>query len=351
MAAGDSAPLRKRSGDREIIIRASEPEDRYRTREIQWSAGWKEPPSYHRRLPEADSDWLGRHYYKEIVAQADGVIAARVGLEAYRQPFAELIDLSVRPDYRRQGLGESLTLACEREAALRGFSALFLQTELDNHAAHALYRDLGFIPTVHGKMLRMVKFIDYPLISDFCKRHPLHEFSSCPGAINADEFKLNWKDPLQSDSLSLTLQGAASRTESGGIGPAVSACEWSLKSQGRGLTLTLSHEKTMDLEPGQHVELQISVVNTGAKREHGVFQLALPPGLLNAGNDRTLLWEASPGETVTQSVVIEVEPGFEDSVLYELNYHSVPVSVETYWEGHRALLNVSLPFATPQPIS
>src|SRR5438046_2650683 len=98
---GNPDALRVRMANSEIRLRSAEPEDRPRAREVQWAVGWKEAPTEHRSWPEADADWQARHYYREIVAEVDGIIAARVGLEAYRQPFAELIDLCVRPEYRR----------------------------------------------------------------------------------------------------------------------------------------------------------------------------------------------------------------------------------------------------------
>src|SRR5690348_8591490 len=164
----------------EIVVRPSEPEDAARTHAVRWAVGWEEAPKRHRNWPEADADWQAGNYYREFVAEVDGVIAARVGLEAYRQPFAELIDLCVRPEYRRLGLGEMLTLACEREAARRGFRALFLQTEMDNGAAHRLYTGLDFVPTAYGTMLRMVKLIDCTLLSDFKRVHPLTRYTCAP---------------------------------------------------------------------------------------------------------------------------------------------------------------------------
>src|SRR5689334_10879817 len=177
--SGDANGTRVRVEGSEIVVRAAEPDDRARARAVQWAVGWKEPPSHHRNWPEADADWQARHYYRELVAEVDGIIAARVGLEAYRQPFAELIDLCVRPEYRRLGLGEMLTLEGQRESARRGFRALFLQTELDNAAAHRLYTGLGFVPTAYGTMLRMVKLIDCPLLRGFQQAHPLGRYSCC----------------------------------------------------------------------------------------------------------------------------------------------------------------------------
>src|SRR5689334_11798680 len=108
-----------RVGETEICVRAAEPEDRARARNVQWAVGWKNAPDTHRYWPEADADWQARRYFREIVAEVDGVIAARIGLEAYRPPFAELVNLCVRPDYRRLGLGKMLTQAGKEEAAQR----------------------------------------------------------------------------------------------------------------------------------------------------------------------------------------------------------------------------------------
>lgn len=358
MASGARDAMQRRGGNREIVIRSSEVEDRPDATQVQWSAGWKEAPERHRILPEADTDWLGRHYYKELVAEVDGVIAGRVGLEAYRQPFAELIDLCIRPEYRRLGLGENLTAECEREAAKRGFKALFLQTELENHAAHKLYTGLGFVPTTKGKMLRMVKLIDCPILADFIRAHPLCQYA-CEEVVKQKDQRravnLVWRDYITQDRLSFKLEGEGSRTESNGIGPAISACSWESSGGGRALSILITNEEVSDLAPGEFVTLTITLRNTGKRSEKGVFQFATPPGILivepESNSARTFLWEAKPGETIVQEVVVRIEPGFEDSILYELNYNSVPICVETYWEGQRVLLNLSLPFATPHPLS
>ena len=80
--------------------------------------------------------------------------------------------------------------------------------------------------------------------------------------------------------------------------------------------------------------------------------MVLPPGIKVAGpaanQEMAFLWQAAPGETISQPVLLQVEPTFDASVLHELNYGSVPVSVEVYWERRRVLLNASLPFAQPK---
>lgn len=337
----------------DIVLRATELEDSPRANAVRWAVGWTGAPTRHRSWPEADADWQARRYYREIVAEVDGVIAARVGLEAYRQPFAELIDLSVRPDYRRRGLGERLTRACEQEAAKRGFIALFLQTELDNHSSHRLYTSRGFVPTAHGNMLRMLKFLDFPLLAEFIRTHPLSQYSCVPTPGQERAWNLEWQAYVTEDTLRLCLEGGASQSDSNEIGPALSAFDWRVEQGKRGLRARLQSEAVRDIEPGHHIELTVTVRNYGKRVEKGVFQLLLPPGVRvsspTTNTAQVLSWEIVPGEEITQPIVVQIEQTFDASVLWYLNYKSLPICVEIYWEDHRALLSTSLAMAVPAP--
>lgn len=68
----------------------------------------------------------------------------------------ELQDVSVRPEYRRRGVATALAVAAERAVIARGADRLRLSVSIDNEAALALYRGLGYcdvgIPPrrVHG---------------------------------------------------------------------------------------------------------------------------------------------------------------------------------------------------------
>jgi ribosomal protein S18 acetylase RimI-like enzyme len=57
----------------------------------------------------------------------------------------ELQDVVIRPEYRRRGIGRSLTDAAEREARSRGFDRLRLIVGVDNLGAQALYLSCGFL--------------------------------------------------------------------------------------------------------------------------------------------------------------------------------------------------------------
>lgn len=56
----------------------------------------------------------------------------------------ELQDVEVSAHYRRRGVGSALTAAAEAEAQKRGFDRLRVTVSVDNAAAQALYRTLGY---------------------------------------------------------------------------------------------------------------------------------------------------------------------------------------------------------------
>jgi ribosomal protein S18 acetylase RimI-like enzyme len=58
--------------------------------------------------------------------------------------FAYVSNLAVRPDYRRQGLGEQLLLACEQQVTVWGLHELYLHVLENNQSARQLYSKLGY---------------------------------------------------------------------------------------------------------------------------------------------------------------------------------------------------------------
>jgi aminoglycoside 3-N-acetyltransferase I len=77
-------------------------------------------------------------------AQVIGGLAAYV-LPKFEQARAELYiyDLAVDAPYRRRGVATALIAALKRQAAARGIDVIFVQADLGDDAAIALYSKLG----------------------------------------------------------------------------------------------------------------------------------------------------------------------------------------------------------------
>ena len=57
---------------------------------------------------------------------------------------AEIVDIGILPELRRQGLGRTLLEACLAAAATRGARRMLLEVAVDNRPARALYAAAGF---------------------------------------------------------------------------------------------------------------------------------------------------------------------------------------------------------------
>ena len=62
----------------------------------------------------------------------------------YPHPWAELIELYIQPQFRRQGLGRALVEESERMARERSATGMHLLTGVANTAGQALYSALGY---------------------------------------------------------------------------------------------------------------------------------------------------------------------------------------------------------------
>lgn len=74
---------------------------------------------------------------------ADGALLGYVGSQRV-PPEADMMNLAVAPEARRQGIAEALVLALIRALKAHGVTSLTLEVRASNLPARALYEKLGF---------------------------------------------------------------------------------------------------------------------------------------------------------------------------------------------------------------
>lgn len=85
-----------------------------------------------------------------------GEIAA-VGLTIVAAPLAGVFSMLTLPEQRRRGLADAVLGASARFAFARGATRLYLQVEIENAAARALYARAGFAPAYRYHYRRRAK--------------------------------------------------------------------------------------------------------------------------------------------------------------------------------------------------
>ncbi len=81
--------------------------------------------------------------YLNLTAWEDGVLAGYIGIKAVLDE-ADITNVAVHPDHRRQGIGKQLLEKLLRQAAAEGVCRIFLEVRTSNAAARALYEGAGF---------------------------------------------------------------------------------------------------------------------------------------------------------------------------------------------------------------
>jgi N-acetylglutamate synthase len=113
--------------------------------------------------PEPDDAWAARYHYRgqdhlppvarqvltsaveqSFVSIRDGGEVLAIARLSIADGWSGLTAVEVHPGQRRQGLGMVITAAACLVAEQRGVERVFLQVEVDNAPAQALYQRLGF---------------------------------------------------------------------------------------------------------------------------------------------------------------------------------------------------------------
>lgn len=79
-----------------------------------------------------------------IIAEDNGQVAGYVGSQSVLGE-ADMMNLAVVPEFRRQGVGRKLVQKLVEELKLRGTHILLLEVRASNEPAISLYEELGFV--------------------------------------------------------------------------------------------------------------------------------------------------------------------------------------------------------------
>lgn len=128
-----------------ITVRPAFVNDAVALARLNWAFnGGNEPPEFLAQRLQ-DPRRVETPLLAEVAGQAVGFAAVRVvPCVFYPEPRAELTELYVEPEYRRQGVARALIVAAEAWAAQLGAHSLVVLTGDDNEPALALYQALGF---------------------------------------------------------------------------------------------------------------------------------------------------------------------------------------------------------------
>lgn len=88
---------------------------------------------------------LGNPLSLWLVALYDQTVAGYIGSQSVMDE-ADMMNLAVHPQFRRQGIGKNLVVALVRELGAKGVCSLCLEVRASNAPAIALYQGLGFVP-------------------------------------------------------------------------------------------------------------------------------------------------------------------------------------------------------------
>lgn len=81
--------------------------------------------------------------YWNLTARDDGLLVGYIGMKAVLDE-ADITNVAVDPDRRRQGIGKMLLRGLLAKAGELGIRRIFLEVRVSNTAARALYEQAGF---------------------------------------------------------------------------------------------------------------------------------------------------------------------------------------------------------------
>lgn len=103
---------------------------------IEHGLGWSWTP--HRVLKSVSDE------HTNVAVARDGRHLIGFGIMEFGNDEGHLVLLAVQPSHRRRGVGKALVSWLEKTALTAGIGVIYLEARLNNTAAKAFYRRLGY---------------------------------------------------------------------------------------------------------------------------------------------------------------------------------------------------------------
>ncbi|MCD6445078.1 GNAT family N-acetyltransferase [Candidatus Bathyarchaeota archaeon] len=203
---------------KDLRVRPLEKRDVSEVKDIYTLSGWSVTEG------GVESWLLGGGYIKTYVAELDGRIVGKVGLDTAFPPYAEIINIVVHPDYQGKGVGSRLMEYCMQEAERRGFWTVYLMCDPLDVGVHRFYSRFGFKPAILGdredprESTWLFRFGRGSFIDRFLHDHPLSEFQVSEHRVDFRGrrlYRMRWMDPVTEDYLELFLEGQPGQPDHG----------------------------------------------------------------------------------------------------------------------------------------
>jgi len=277
-----------------------------------------------------------------LLAEVEGKVVGRVVIDAVYPPFGELVNMEVLPAFRGRGGGGALVDECVAEMSRMGFMAVFLQTHADLTPALRLYERKGFLLAAKGVMLRLVRFLNLPLLDWFRYGHPLAVYEARQGE-EPRQWQLIWADWATGHKLMIALTGGSCDKDSDDCGPGISSVAASMAALGFRAALSGPTVATK----GEQIRLSLDIGNDDEEVLHMAARLLLPPGCTPVGE-----WQKhgpacaiEPGEELNVHLQVALDAGVDLRPLSYSSWLSLPLTVEvfvgntSFWLTHLVLVD------------
>lgn len=263
-----------------IVIREVKKSDTESLVKLYTLVGWKLDMEHATEIIRYS---ISSGYSKVLIADLNGKVIGKVTLDTVFQPYAEIVNVIVHPDYRGKGIGSMLIKECIRRAIKAGHSIIYLMCDPLDRDIHRFYAKLGFLPAILGdpsmphRCMWLYYFGKGSFVREFLHKHPFTEFSVSRGTKSFHRlslYSMTWTDPTSDDSLEVFIKGQPGQPLKSGTMPRIGGVRLRLGKLDIDCWIV---EKDEDINIGESSRFQLNLLNKGSEPLNAYLSLVPAP--------------------------------------------------------------------------